>query len=172
MKGILVCSNEEPRPFPSGDNYEITEIYWQNLKILSSRTTGPISTKLGTKHPLVKGIRICWNEGPQLFFKGRCLREIAKMHWRNFKIFFSRTTMPISTKHGAKHPWVKGIHVCSNEGFRHFPMGDSYAIAKMHCRNLIIFFSRNIVPILTKLGTKHPWVKGIPDSSSSTSKSG
>ena len=31
-------------------------------------------------------------------------------------IFFSRTTGPISTKLGTKHPWVKGIQVCSNEG--------------------------------------------------------
>ena len=36
--------------FPRGDNYAIAKIHWQNLKIFS-RTTGPISTKLGTKHP-------------------------------------------------------------------------------------------------------------------------
>ena len=40
--------------------------------------------------------------------------EKLKIHWRNFKIFFSRTTGPISTKFGIKHPWVKGIQVCSN----------------------------------------------------------
>ena len=28
---------------------------------------------------------------------------------------FSRTAGPISTKFGAKHPWVKRIQVCSNE---------------------------------------------------------
>ena len=27
-----------------------------------------------------------------------------------------QTTGPISTKHSTKHPWVKGIQVCSNEG--------------------------------------------------------
>ena len=31
------------------------------------------------------------------------------------KIFFSRTTEPISIKFVTKHPWVKGIQVCSNE---------------------------------------------------------
>ena len=31
------------------------EIHWRNLKCFSSRTTWPISTKLGTKHSRVKG---------------------------------------------------------------------------------------------------------------------
>ena len=66
-KGIQVCSNEGHRPFPRGDNYEIVKIHWWNLKIFFSRTTGPISTKLGIKHPRVKGIQVCSNEGPALF---------------------------------------------------------------------------------------------------------
>ena len=41
-----------------------------------------------------------------------------------FKIFFSRTTEPISTKHGTKHPLVKGIQVCSNEGLHPFSRGE------------------------------------------------
>ena len=49
-------SIERPYPFPRGDNYKIAKIHWQNLKIFFSRTTGSISTKLGTNHPLVKGI--------------------------------------------------------------------------------------------------------------------
>ena len=32
--------------FPRGDNNEIVKIHWQNLKLVFSRTTGPISTKL------------------------------------------------------------------------------------------------------------------------------
>ena len=75
-------------------------------------------------------------------------------------IYFSRTIEPISTKLGTKHPWVKGIQVCSNEGPRPFPRGDNYEIVKIHWRNLKIF-SRTTEPISTKLGTKHPWVKGI-----------
>ena len=31
-------------------------------KILFSRTTGPISNRLGTKHPWVKGSQVCSNE--------------------------------------------------------------------------------------------------------------
>ena len=29
-KGIQICSNEGPRPFPRGINYEIVKIHWQN----------------------------------------------------------------------------------------------------------------------------------------------
>ena len=39
------------------------------------------------------------------------------------KIFFSLTTELISTKLGTKHPWVKGIQVCTNELPRPFPRG-------------------------------------------------
>ena len=48
-----------------------------------------------------------------------------------FKIF-SRTTGPISTKFGTKHPWVKGIQIYSNEGPRPFQRADNYEIAKIH----------------------------------------
>ena len=51
-------------------------------------------------------------------------------------MFFSRTTEPISTKLGTKHPWVKGIQVCSNEGPYPFPRGDNYKIAKI--KNLLL----------------------------------
>ena len=64
----------------------------------------PISNKLSTKHPRVKGIYVCVNEGPHL-----TNNEIVKIHWRKIKIFFSRTTGPISTKHNTMHSWVMGI---------------------------------------------------------------
>ena len=38
----------------------------------------------------------------------------------------------LSTKLGTKHPWVKGIQVCSNEGPRPIPRRDNYEIAKIH----------------------------------------
>ena len=59
-------------------------------------TTGPISTNLGPKHPLVKGIQVCSNEGPRPFPRGDDY-ELGKIHWQNFKNLFSRTTGPIST---------------------------------------------------------------------------
>ena len=72
VKGTQVYSNEGPRLFPRGDNYEIDEIK-------NSKTTGPISTKLGTNHLWVKGIQVCTNEEPGSFFKGDNY-EIAKLH--------------------------------------------------------------------------------------------
>ena len=51
-----------PRPFPRGDKKEIAKIHWWNFKIFFSRTIEPISTQLGTKHPLVKGIQVFTNK--------------------------------------------------------------------------------------------------------------
>ena len=57
-----------------------------------------------------------------------------------FKIFFSRTTDPISTKHGTKYPWVKGIQDCSNEVPHPFPRGDkcNEKIMKIEKKNLLL----------------------------------
>ena len=111
VKEIQVYSNEGPRPFPRADNYEIAKIHWQNLIIFFSRTTRPISTKLDTKHPLVKGTQVCStsNEGPFLGLTGS-----------------------ISTKLCTKHPWVKGIQICSNEEPHPIPKEYNYEIAKIH----------------------------------------
>ena len=87
VKGIQVCSKEVPRPFPGGDNYEIAKIQWQYLKISSSRSTGPISTKLN----LAQSIR-WWREFKFIQMKGHNLSlrgdnyEIAKIHWSNKKV--------------------------------------------------------------------------------------
>ena len=70
-----------------------------------------------------------FNEGPRPFPRGDNY-EIAKVQEQILKIFFSRTTWPISTKQGTKHPWVKGIQVCSYEGLSLFPRVDNYKIAK------------------------------------------
>ena len=43
-----------------------------------------------------------------------------------------KITGPISTKIDSKHSWVKGIHVCSNEGLHLSPRGDDNGIAKIH----------------------------------------
>ena len=87
--------------------------------------------------------------------------EIAKIRWQIFKIFFSRTTGPISTKINLNHYLVKGIHVCSNEESRPFPKGDYYVLAKIHWWVCEIIFSRTTGPVSTKLGTNLFWVKGI-----------
>ena len=46
------------------------------------RNTGPISTKLGTKHPWVMGIQVCLNERLCPFPRGDDY-EITKIHRRN-----------------------------------------------------------------------------------------
>ena len=85
------------------------------LFIFSSSSQEPHG-QFQPKHPLVKGNQIYSNEGPCIFPRGDNY-ETAIIHRRNLKIFFTRTIMPISTKLGAKHLWVKGIiQSCSNEG--------------------------------------------------------
>ena len=110
----------------------------------------PISTKLGTTQPWVKGIQFCSNEGPCPFSRGDYFK-IAKIHWQNLKIFFSWTTKPISTKLCTRHPWMKGIQFCSNDGPCPFPTGGTcnYDIAKIDWQILKIFFSRATEPIST-----------------------
>ena len=67
-----------------------------------------------------RGFKYVQVKGPSLF-QGEIITQIAKIHWRNLKIFFSRTTGSISTKLDTKHPWVKEIQVCSNAGSCPFP---------------------------------------------------
>jgi hypothetical protein len=58
------------------------------------------------------------------------------------KIFFSRTSTPISIKLGINHHWVKGILNSSNKGPGHFQMGYNHKNAKMGWVHIKIFFSR------------------------------
>ena len=106
---VCCCWNKGPSPFSREDNYEIAKIRQRNIKIFFPRTTGSISTKLGTKHPfgdenLIKFIQM---KCPALF-----QREIITKNWKCIdeieKIFFSRTTEAISTKFGPKHPCGPG----------------------------------------------------------------
>ena len=72
-----------------------------------------ISTKLGTKHPWVKGTQVCSNERPCPFPRGDNY-EIAKILWQTYKknlllrnhwINFNLTC--------TMHPSVEGTQVCS-----------------------------------------------------------
>ena len=101
----------------------------EKLKWFFSRTTEPISSKLGTKHPWVTGIQVCSNERTTPLSKG-ILGWNIKNTWTNSKIF-SWTTGPISNKRGGtKYPWVTGIQVCSNKGQRPFPRRHNYEVEK------------------------------------------
>jgi hypothetical protein len=56
------------------------------------------------------------------------------------KKIFSRTSRPISIKHGTKHPWVMGILNCSNKGpLVLFKGGDNHKHTKMGWGHLKIF---------------------------------
>jgi hypothetical protein len=63
------------------------------LKKIFSRTSMPISIKLGRNHPWVKGILNCSNKGPGPLQRGDNDKN-AKMGWGHLKIFFSTTTKP------------------------------------------------------------------------------
>ena len=76
-----------------------------------SRTTGPISTKLGTKHSEWRTFNFLQMDS-HTFFHGEIIAKITNIHCQYLKIFFSRTTWAISTKLSSKHSWVNGIHVC------------------------------------------------------------
>ena len=67
------------------------EKYIDEIKKSFSKTTGPISFKLGTMNPWVKGIQVCLNEWPHPFPRGDN-SEIAKitltkciLGWGGFK---------------------------------------------------------------------------------------
>jgi hypothetical protein len=57
VKEIQVCSNKGPGPLQRGDNNKNVKMGWGHLKILFSRTTGPILTRLGTNQSWLKGIQ-------------------------------------------------------------------------------------------------------------------
>jgi hypothetical protein len=66
----------------------------ENYEKIFSRTSRPISIKLGINHPWVQGILNCSNKGSGPLQRGDNLKKNAKMGWGLLKIFFSRTTDP------------------------------------------------------------------------------
>jgi hypothetical protein len=53
------------------------------------------------------------------------------------KIFFSRTSRPISKKFGTNHPWVKGILNCLNKGQGPLQRGDNLKNGVGSFKNLL-----------------------------------
>jgi hypothetical protein len=60
----------------------------------------------------------------------------VKIHRKYFKIF-SRTTGPISTRHGTNHHLGEGIRVCSNEGQHPYLRGDNSKSTLTMFKNLL-----------------------------------
>jgi hypothetical protein len=101
MKEIQVYSNKRSVPFQRGDNHKNVRMGWGHLKIFS-RTTGPMLTRLGTNHPWGEGIQVCSSEGRCPSLRGDNKR--VKIHKKYSKIFFSKTSGPISIKLGTNYP--------------------------------------------------------------------
>ena len=84
-----------------------SELYWSSVVCLSVckrftfSSTGPISTKLGTKHPRVKGILIYSNKGPCTSLRGH------KNTLTLLKISSSRTTGPNLISLGTKYQGLR-----------------------------------------------------------------
>jgi hypothetical protein len=62
------------------------------------------------------------------------------------KIFFFRTSRPITIKLGINHSWIKEILNCSNKGPGPLQRGDNHKNAKSggfifqnHCARIVIF---------------------------------
>ena len=108
-----------------------------------------------------RGFNFVHMKSPTLFQREIIVKKQEHIDKILKKIFFTRTTVSISTKLSTKHSWLMGIKVCLIERRRSFPRDDNYEISKIHWWDLKIFFSRTTGPISNKLGTMHPWLKGI-----------
>ena len=97
-------------------------------------------------------------KGPALF-QGEIIREQRKYIDEIFKNLLLRNYWTNFNQTWHKTSLGEGDSSLLKRRTTSFPRGDYYEIAKIHGRNLKIFFSRTTGPILTKLGTKHPWVK-------------
>jgi hypothetical protein len=91
-KVIQNCSNEGECPCQKGDNSKRVKIHRKFIKIFS-RTSRPISIKLGVNHFWVKEILKFSNKWPGPLQRKDDYKN-AKMGWDHLKIFFSRTTEP------------------------------------------------------------------------------
>jgi hypothetical protein len=56
---------------------------------------------------------------------------------------------------------VNGIQVCPNKGPGLLQRGDNHKNVKIGWGHLNIVFSRTTMPIVTRLGTNHPWRERI-----------
>ena len=83
-KGGSKPATEEQHPFLKGDDNKIPKKYRKNLKIFS-KTTQPISTKLGSNHLRMIGIQFYTNERPHPFPREDNYK-LAKKHFENLPL--------------------------------------------------------------------------------------
>ena len=96
-----------------------------------------LTTTQADKQPNI--LHLSYKQGFKLLYTGPRTpsfsdHQLSVRLYINISIIFSSITGPITvtTKLGTKHPWAKGIQVCSNEGPRPFPRGDNNEIGNMH----------------------------------------
>ena len=108
-------------PFHPGDNDKTVKVKNSDFftKNLITKRSCLLSWHL-IKYP----IQVYSNKGPRPFPRGDN-NEIAKIHGRNSKSFFSRSIGPISTKLGTKQLRIMGTKEFSKEGCHTFPRGDN-----------------------------------------------
>ena len=121
VNGIKVCWNEGPYLFPRGDDIYI---YTDEIK---KSSPDQLADFYQTWH-LLRLWRFSLLKWRAMPFERGDNNEKAKIHWRNVKLFFSRTDLPVSTKSCKKHPLVMEIKVCWNEGLHPFPRWDNKEI--------------------------------------------
>ena len=103
-EGVSIFFSEGPHPFPRGDNSENT---MTKLKIFS-RTTGPISAELGTKHLSMNGTQVFIKMEKHAPFQEEIITEyIDKQNYKNLGEIQNWISTLISTKLGTTHPCVK-----------------------------------------------------------------
>jgi hypothetical protein len=95
VKGIQVCSNQGPGPLQRGDNHKNVKWCGGHLKIIFSRTTRPILTRLGTNHPWKERIQVSLKEGDSPSPRGDN-SERVKIHRKFLKIFFCNLVVVLS----------------------------------------------------------------------------
>ena len=126
-----------------------------HIFIFFSRTTRPISTKLGTTYYWVKGIEVCSNEGPALFLEEIITKYriyIKTLRKSSYPEPLCQFQTKLDTKHSSLFKWRAPS----------FSQGDKYEIAKIRWRNKKkILFSGTTGPNWRTLSTTHPWMKGF-----------
>ena len=105
VRKLFTFSSSSPEPLSQFQPNLAQSIFgWRRFKFVQMK---------GTNHPWMKDIQNFKNKGSRPFIKGGYY-EMAKIHWRNLKILFSRSTGPISTKLGTKRPFGVGTQSFTN----------------------------------------------------------
>ena len=125
-------------------------------------------------HQVLKAL-ILWHKGfvgdeHSNLFKGRSklwwalsvvIFVVAAVNFSPFSSTFPEPQVQFQPKLAQSFLRVMGIQFCSNKRPPPFPKVEKNEIAKIHWRNIYIFFYRTTGLTPTKLGAKRPWVKGV-----------